>query len=94
MRRPESQGHLRRGRLDAESPVRRGGQQQVIDAFDIAPVPNPTVPNLTGTEGVNLHILADDGNAPGSDVIAHKDLVALEPCTPAAGTADANFDQA
>jgi len=71
-------------------PFTSTAMQQVIAAFANAPVPNPQSP--TGAPGIELHVLADDGNAPGSDVIAHNNFVALEPCTPAAGATDANFD--
>jgi hypothetical protein len=74
-------------------PVDLTAMAQVIAAFTNAPVPNPTVQSPTSAPGIALHILADDGNAPGSDVIAHANFVALEPCTPAAGIGDANFDQ-
>ena len=74
-------------------PFDAAAQQQVIDAFDIAPVPNPTVLNPDRDAGRQLAHPGGRRERPGSDVIAHKDFVALEPCTPAAGTADANFDQ-
>ena len=54
-------------------------------AFINAPVPNPSAANPIGTPGIRLHLEI-------SGAVPETPLVAFEPCTPAAGSADSDFD--
>jgi hypothetical protein len=55
--------------------------QDVVDAFNNAPVPNPD-----GTTGIHLHVQVDEA-------VPHSNDLAFEPCTGPAGGGAADFDQ-